>query len=86
MLVAADTRVGCPSSAVFLTEIVDYFTGKDVPEVHHVMRYVQLVGDPLGVLHGVYAAAAAEPVARRPDLHGDADHPVTGLFQPGGGH
>ena len=37
VLVAADTRVGRPSPAVLQAEIVDYFAGKDVPEVHHVM-------------------------------------------------
>ncbi len=73
------TDIRCPSPTVFPAEVSDYFPGKEVSEIHYIMRYTQLISYLFSIFHGIKTAATTKSVStfliiRGPDLHGNTNN------------
>ncbi len=64
MLITPDAGIGSSPLTILSTEISDYFLGENLSEVHHIVRDIELLSNPLGIGYRTNAAAAAESFIR----------------------
>ena len=62
MLVAPDTRIWCPPQTILPAKIGNNLLGKNVPEIHCVVGYAQLISYPFSILYGTHTTTATKPV------------------------